>query len=813
MRTLWQDVRYGARMLFKSPGFTLVAVLALALGIGANTAIFSVVDAVLLRSLPYRHADRVVVVWENNRPRNRPQNVISPANFLDWQDHQGVFDGMASFYDTRVNLTGAGEPEEIPAQMTTPNLFTLLGVEPVLGRTFAPDDAEEGRDDVVILSHGLWQRRFGASADVVGKALTLGGSTVTVIGVLPPDFGWFIKEGSLTGKPPEMWSPFKYTEGWRERKGRFPMAVARLKPGTTLARAKSEMDAIANRLEAQYPNFNKGWGVNLVPVREQFAGQIRLALFVLLGAVAFVLLIACANVANLLLARAAARQREMAIRAALGAGRWRVVRQLLSESLLLAFFGGAFGLLLAMWGVDALVALSPPNLIGADKVGISLPVLGFTLAVSLVTGIIFGLVPALEASRFNLNESLKEGGKSNAGGTRRSSRMRGLFVVAEVALALVLLVGAGLMIKSFMRLQAVNPGFDAESLLTMQVRLPASKYREENKRITFFRETIDRLERLPGVRSVGAVSFLPLASLGAATDFTIEGQPVPAPGEEFVTDVRVTDDNYFRAMNIPVLSGRTFTEQEATEKRHVAVISKELARKYFPGEDPVGKRIIVDMTDKPEPTEIIGVVGDIKHASLDAETRATVYWPHPQLSYSSMTLVARTATGDPANIIAAAQREIQAIDKDQPVSDVRTMKAWVADSVSRSRFGALLLAIFASVALILASVGIYGVMAYSVTQRTHEIGLRMALGAQARDVLRLVVGQGMLLTSIGIIVGMAAAFLLTRVMSSLLFGVSATDPLVFVLIPLLLFAVALVANLIPARRAIKVDPMTALRYE
>ena len=811
MRTLWQDVRYGVRMLLKAPGFTVVAVLALALGIGASTAIFSVLNAVLLRALPFRHAERTVIVWEHNRTRNRPQNTISPANFLDWQDQQSVFEEMSVFYDIRLNLTDAGEAEEIPAQVTTANLFHLLGVEPVLGRTFTPDDAEENRDKVVVLSYGLWQSRFGGAPDIVGQTLTLNGTKVTVLGVLPADFKWFVKEGSLTGKPAQMWTPFKLTAGWRERKGRFPMAVARLKPGISREQAQAEMNHIASRLETQYQEFNKGWGVNLVPVREQFAGQIRTPLLVLLGAVGFVLLIACANVANLLLARAAARQREMAIRAALGAGRWRVVRQLLTESLLLALTGGALGLLLAMWGVEALIALSPPNLIGANSVGVSLPVLGFTFAVSLLTGVLFGLIPALEASRFDLNESLKEGGKGNMVSTR-SGRARRVFVVAEVALALVLLVGAGLMIKSFMRLQAVDPGFDAENLLTMQLRLTPAKYREPNQRIAFFREAVARIEALPGVRSVGTVSFLPIASLGAATDFTIEGQPAPAAGDAPVTEVRVTDENFFRTMNIPVSAGRTFTEQEATGERQVVVISQDLARQYFPGEDPIGKRITVEMTDKPVPTEIIGVVGDIKHQSLDTETRPMVYWPHPQLPYSSMTLVIRTA-GEPLSLAAAAQREIRQMDKDQPVSDVRTMKAWLGESIARSRFGATLLGVFATVALTLAAVGIYGVMSYAVAQRKHEIGVRMALGARAADIFKLVIGQGMILTLIGIGVGLLGAFALTRVIASLLYGVSANDPLTFGLITLLLAGVALLACYIPARRATKVDPMIALRYE
>ncbi|MBA3438660.1 MAG: ABC transporter permease [Pyrinomonadaceae bacterium] len=811
MRTLLQDIRYGMRMLLKSPGFTLVAVLALALGIGANTAIFSVVNAVLLRPLPYQDADRLVMVWEHNRLRNRPQNVINPANFLDWQEQSSVFDEMAAFHDFAVNLTGEGEPEQIPGQRASANLFSLLGVQAVVGRTFTHEDAQPNREPLIVISYGLWQRRFGGDPGVIGKTLMLDRRPVTVIGVLPADFKWFIKQGSLVGKEAEFWEPLSFTAAHHIRRGRYMTAVARLKPNVTYEQAQAEMNTIASRLEQQYVNFNTGWGVNLVPLREQFVGSIRPALLVLLGAVGFVLLIACANVANLLLARAAARQKEMATRAALGAGRWRVVRQLLTESVLLAFFGGALGLLLALWGVDALMWFAPQDLLSLPRISINLPVLGFTLLVSVLTGIIFGLVPALEASRLDPSESLKETGRSMTGSTR-SRRLRGAFVVAEVALALVLLVSAGLLIKSFMRLQAVDAGFDEKNILTMRVTLPASKYPEENQRIRFFKQTVERLETLPGVRSVGAISFLPFTGPGAATSFTIEGRPAPAAGDSPVTDVRVTDDNYLRTMNIALLRGRTFTEQEATEKRGVVVINEAMVRKYFPGEDPIGKRIIVNMSDTPEPTEIIGVVRDVKQQTLDEEVKAMVYWPHPQLAYSSLTLVMRTES-DPLSLATAARRGIQAIDQDQPIADVRTMEQWLATSIARARFNTLLLGLFASVALLLAAIGIYGVMAYSVTQRTHEIGIRMAFGAEGRDVLRLVLGQGMTLVAIGIALGLLGAFAATRVLASLLYGVSATDPMTFTIIPLLLVTVAFIANYIPARRATKVDPMVALRYE
>jgi putative ABC transport system permease protein len=811
MSTVLQDVRYALRMFLKSPGFALVALVALALGIGANTAIFSVVNAVMLRALPYSNADRLVVLWEHNRQGNNRHNVLSPANFMQWREDAKSFEEMAAFYDARLNLTGEGDPEEIPTQVTSANLFRLLGNEAAIGRTFTDEDAEPGKDNVTVISHGLWQRRFGGAHDVVGKTLTLNGESITILGVMPEDFRWFIKENSLVGKPAELWLPIKFDERYRNSSGRFISAAARLKDGVSVEQAQAELSGIAARLERERPQRNTGWGATVVPVREQFAGEIKTALLVLLGAVAFVLLIACANVANLMLARATARQKEIAIRAAMGAGRLRVARQLLTESVLLALAGGALGLLLALWGVDALVALSPPNLIGSEGVGISLPVLGFTFAVSLLTGVVFGLAPALEASRFNLNDSLKESGKSNSGSSR-GRRVRNVFVVAQVALALVLLVGAGLMIRSFSRLQSVDPGFDPQGLLTMRVQLPGAKYKENTQRVAFFREAVERLRSLPGVRAAGVVSYLPFASLGARTDFAVEGRPEALPGQEPGTDVRVTDENYFAAMNIPVLRGRTFTTQEATEDRKVVVINEAMARKYFPNEDPIGKRLIVQMKAEPEPTEIIGIVRDAKYDKLEGETYPMVYWTHPQLAYTTMTLVVRTA-GNPTALAAAAQREIQAIDKDQPIADVRTMEAWVDESVSRARFGTMLLAVFAGVALVLAAVGIYGVMSYSVTQRTHEIGIRIALGAQTKDVLRLVVGQGMTLIVIGVVVGLAAAYALTRVMSSMLYSVSATDPTTFVGISALLAFIALLACYIPARRATRVDPMVALRYE
>jgi putative ABC transport system permease protein len=810
LETFLQDVRYAARMLVKRPVFTVMATLTLALGVGANTAIFSVVEAVLLRPLPYAHADRVVVVWENNRERTQSHNVLNPANFLDWQEQAKSFDQMAGFIDQRYSLTGAGDPEEMPAQLATENLFSLLGAEAALGRTFSPQDAQS-EQDVAVLSDGLWRRRFGGSPGVIGRVISLNGKNVTIIGVMPPGFKWFIQENSLTGKPAELWRLLTFSEDMRRRRGRYMSAAARLAPGVSLSQAQAEMDTIASRLERQYVDFNTGWGATVVPLREQLAGEIKPALLMLLGAVGFVLLIACVNVANLLLARAAERHKEIAIRSSIGAGRRRIIRQLLTESLLLALLGGLLGLLLSRWCVEALVALSPANLIDAGQVGISLPVLAFTLALSVLTGAIFGLVPALEAARIDLNKSLKESSRGNVGSSR-GRRLRDALIVAEVGLALVLLAGAGLMARSFLRLQAVDPGFDAANLLTLRVSLPAAKYPEDPAIVAFFREAAARLEALPGVRSVSAVSALPFADLGAATSFLIEGRPDPAPGEEPVTDVRVVDERYFGTMNIPVIAGRTFTEREAVEDGKVAVVNEAMVRQYFAGENPVGKRIFVHMKDDPYPTEIIGVVGDARYKTLDGEQRPMVYWTPAQLTYSSMTFILRTAV-EPESLGSDARREILAIDKDQPVSDIRTMESWLAESISRTRFGTLLLGGFAGLALILAAIGIYGVMSHSVTQRQNEIGVRMALGAQARDVLGLVIKQGLALVLVGVVLGLLGALALTRVLSSLLYGVSATDPMTFMAIALLLLAVSWIACYIPARRAARVDPLIAMRYD
>jgi putative ABC transport system permease protein len=810
MKTLIQDLRFGLRLLLKNPGFTVVAVLTLALGVGASTSIFSVVNAVMLSSLPYRDADRLAIVWEHQRQRNRPENVINLGNFCDWKEQNNVFEDMAAFFDATAVLTSDGEPEEIPAQIATPNLFSLLGVNALMGRTFTSDDGKPGQPRPVLLSYGLWQRRFGGEGGVIGRKMIINGQDATVVGVTPANFTWHVKKGSMTRKQAELWSPWQVTEDMKQRRGRFAMAVARLKPGVTLNQAQTEMNLIGSRLEQQYNDFNANWGVNVVQLRTQFTGEIRPAMLVLLGAVGFVLLIACANVANLLLARSAARQKEIAVRAALGASRSRIVVQLLTKSALLAVLGGAAGLMLAWWGTNLLVSLSPPELLDLPKVEIDKTVLGFTLAVSLLTGILFGLAPAFESSRFDLHGALKEGGK-NVGGSR-SRGLRGALVVAEIALALALLIGAGLLIRSFNRFQSIDPGFNANKLLTMRVSLPGRKYDNDRKRIDFFKQAVEKMQALPGVEAVGATNFLPFAGPHAGTLVEIEGRPKLPPGQGLVTGICVTDEHYFRAMQIPLKRGRLFNAQEANDMRHVVIINEAFARKYFPNEEPLGIRLTIHMKNENVPTEIIGVVGDSKHMGLDSEIEPMSYWPHPELAYSFMTFVIR-AQGDAADLAPAARSLIQTLDPEQPVSDLRTMESLLSKSLAKARFNTALLSVFAGVAILLAAVGIYGVMSYTVSQRTNEIGIRMALGARGRNVLYLVIRQGMSLALIGVAVGLAASAALTQLLKKLLFGVSATDPLTFDAIALLLTFIALLACYIPARRAAKVDPMTVLRSE
>ncbi|HEX7318321.1 MAG TPA: ABC transporter permease [Pyrinomonadaceae bacterium] len=814
METFLQDVRYGVRVLAKNKGFTAVAVLTLALGIGANTAIFSVVNDLLLRPLPYNDAERVVLLWEVT-PSGRHMNNTSRANFRAWREQGASFDGMAAFTDQRLNLTGIGEPEEVAVQLATPELFKVLGVEPLMGRTLVEEDGRPGAYGVV-LSYGFWKRRFGGDPGLVGKPITLNGEPSVVVGIMPPSFHWHIKQRSGTGKPAEVWGilsmpppgdPASATE-----RGRFLSVVGRLKRGVTFEQAEAELKTIHTRLAAD-SSFNKNYTAEVIPVREQFVGNIRPALWVLLGAVGLVLLIACANVANLLLSRVAAREKEIALRTALGARRMRVIRQLLTESLLLSLLGSALGLLVAWWGISGLVAISPRDLVSLQNVGINTTVLAWTLGVTLLTSILFGIVPAFEATRLNLNDALKEGGKGADAQGSRSRRLRGALVVGEVALALMLLVGAGLLVKSFAQLRKIDTGFQTENILTMVLRLPASKYKDDPQFVAFFRQALERVRATPGVSSAGIVNFLPLyGGLGSATSFYIEGKPEPPRGTGPSTNVRVADSGYFKTMGIPLKQGRNFTDVEDAEVRNVVMVSESFAKRFLPGEEALGKRIKVFMAEKPEWTEIVGIVGDVRYDNLTAEAEPFVYYPHPGLTYEFMTLVVGTS-GDPAEMAPAIRREIAAIDPDQPVSDVRTMTQVMADTVARARFNTLLLGIFAGLATLLAAVGIFGVMSYSVQLRTREIGLRMALGAQPGRVLMLVLKQGLMLTLIGIGVGLAGALALSRVMSGLLYGVGTTDPTTFAAIVVVLAVVSLVACYIPARRATRVDPLIALKYE
>jgi putative ABC transport system permease protein len=795
-------------MLLKSPGFTAVAVLALALGIGANTAIFSVVNSVLLRSLPYSDPDRLIVIWETNPNLSeglRLRNEASPANFLDWKAQNTVFEDLGAYNWNTFNLTGGDQPEQLTGNPVTAGIFSTLGVKPLYGRVITPDDDREGAPPVVVLSHRLWQRRFGARADVVGQQIALNNQSYTVVGVMPPEFEFPVAMS-------ELWVPMAFTKAAAERRqAHFLYTRARLKPGVTLAQAQAEMDTIAARLRQQYPDTNTDRGIRLVTLHEETVAQLRPALLVLMGAVLLVLLIACANVANLMLARATARHKEIAIRTALGASRWRVARQLLTESVLLALTGGLLGLLLALWGVDLLKSGVPENMTyihGWSQIGLDARVLAFTLGVSLLTGIIFGLAPALQASKTDLHEGLKEGDRGSTG-TR--NRVRGLLVAFEMAISLVLLVGAGLMMRSVVKLLEVRPGFDPHNVLSVSLSLPRARYDNAQKVSDFVAQLQERVGAQPGVRSVGAVDLLPMAGSGQTTTFVVEGKPAPARGSEPEANYRVATPTYFSTLGIPVQKGRAFTAHDKADSPPVALINETMAREFFPGEDPVGRRLL-DPDGQNPPTEIVGVVGDVKHWGLDDKPESFLYLPHAQVGGRFITLVART-DGDPAAMATAVRREVLALDKDQPVFDVKTMEQRIAATSAPRRLPMYLLGVMASVALVLAAVGIYGVVAYSVTQRTHEIGIRMALGAQRRDILSLVVRQGMLMATVGVGVGLVASYFLMKVMSGMLYGVSATDPVTFSAVALLLATVALLACLVPARRATRVDPMVALRYE
>jgi predicted permease len=805
MDTLTQDLRYALRTLLKSRTFTAVALLALALGIGANTAIFTVVNAVLLRPLPYREPGRLVAIKTINlKSGDSSFGNASPADFADWRAQSKSFEQLAAETGGSVTLTGVGQPESFPAARVSDDYFAMFGVKPMLGRTFLPDEFKSAAGPTIILSHRLWQRRFAGDPGLVGQTLTLDGKPSTVIGVMPPDF----RQPAYA----EVWTPLLTDSGeMRLRGARYFIIMARLKPGVTQAQAQAEMSTVAAGLEEQHPQSNANWGVRVFPLQESIVGNFREALLVLSGAVGFVLLIACANVASLLLARASERDKELAIRAALGATRLRVIRQLLTESILLAFAGGAAGLLLALWGVKAILRLIPdamrfPRL---DEIQIDGRALAFTLVVSLATGIVFGLIPGLKASRPDLRGSLKEGGRA-ATGSPRAHRTRGLLVISEVAIALLLLIGAGLLIRSFARLQQTELGFDAENLLAIGVSASPQKYPRARERAAYYKQFLDRLEALPGVESAALSSSLPLG-FNLVFPYVVEGRdasPADAPQAAYSS----VSPNYFKAMRIPLLAGREFTERDNSDAPNVAIINETMARRSFANEDRVGKHIKIDYLNQPTSFEVVGVVGDTKQSSLADQTNVGIYVPYFQYPWFSSLLVVRAAA-DPAGFAAPAQGAIWEVDKDKPISYVKTMDQLLSESVAQPRLYLTLLGAFAMVALALAVIGIYGVMSYSVRQRTREIGIRMALGASAGDVLRLVVGQGLVLISAGVALGLVAALALTRVMASLLHGINATDPVTFFGGALILAGVALGACFVPARRATRVDPMAALRHE
>jgi len=817
IETLLQDVRYALRMLRSSPGFTAVTILTLALGIGANTAIFSVIDSVLLRPLPYGNPGSLVLIWETcSQPANF-HNVVSPPDFLDWRSQNGVFQSMAAIFDERDNLTGTGDPQQVVSQGVSANFFSVLGVNLFMGNGFTAQNDQVGHTRVVILSYGFWKERFAGDSAIIGKTVMMNGHPQTVVGVAPQNFNWFIKDGTLTGAKPQVWFPYVIPQNFHERKnvGRFLTVVARLKPGVTLRQAKTEMNTIAARIAEEYPDFNGHWGANVVPVRDQISGELRPALLILFGAVAFVLLIACANVSSLLLARAAAREGEIAVRTAIGASPWRIARQLLTESVLLAFIGGGIGVTLAVCGTNLLLAGSPENLLDLRSIPIDWRVLAFAAGATLLAGLLFGFLPSYVSAHSGISETLKEGGRGSSAGKRRRLA-RGAFVVAQMCLALVLLAGSGLLIRSFIRLVGVDPGFDSSHLLTFKVSLPSSKYGTDPARLVFFRQLLARIAAIPGVRSASMNSYPPFSGMGAATGVHVLSQPERSLMDLPVAEVRVVGPDYFATMQIPLRAGRTFDEQELTEQRHVVVINRAFADQYLRGANLLGQKAVIFMQSLEEskntPSEIIGVVGDVRQMGLDTPAEPTVYWPHPELVYSEMTILVRTSN-DPLMLVSAMRTELRQMDAELPMAAIATMDQLLSGSLSRSRFTMLVLGVFAALALVLASVGIYGVIAYSVAQRTQEFGIRMALGANRRDVLRLVLGQGTRLTLLGIGLGIVAAVIVTRLMSTLLYGISATDPLTFTAVALLLALVALAAGYIPARRATRVDPIVALRYE
>jgi putative ABC transport system permease protein len=820
MRTIWQDLQYGWRMLRRSPGFSLVAILTLAIGIGANAAMFSVINTVLLRPLPFPDAQRIVFIWDTDPNRNIPRGVASPAEFLDWRDQAHSFEELSAWRTWFYNLTGANEPEQVFGVHASANFLRLLGVKPILGRDFIPEEDQLGHDQVAIITYGLWQRRFGGDPTIVGRNILLDEKPFTVVGVLPRGFSVF-----GTSRQFDVWMPMALDRAQLHREDHSVIVFGRLRKGVTLAQAQAEMETIIARLKQQYPGVNQQDGVHVVAFREDLARNIKPGLLLLFGAVVLVLLIACVNVANLVLARAATREREITLRATLGAGRWRIIRQLLTESALLALIGGAFGILLAYGGLH-LLRLALPSEGGYGEIphvewlGIDGMVLAFTLVVSVLTGILFGLAPAIQISRAELYESLKEGSQGSIGG-RRTQFTRSALVVAEVAFSLLLLVCSGLLIRSFYLLMSEDLGIDPDNVLTAQIWLPESHYAAGAPVMNFYQQTIDRIGALPGVKSASAVNFLPLSGWGDYCNFDIGGRPIAPPDEPNTSRYSVADWRYLRTMGISVKSGRDFAASDGPNSEGVVILNEALAHRYWPDENPIGKQIHLKFPPTKSPWQpvardsmltVVGVVADVREWEMGVEKVGQLYLPYAQNPSRIMRLVVRT-TGDPAGIAPAVRHAVESVDPSQPITEVRTMDQFLSQAVSQRRLNMLLLAVFAAIATILAAIGIYGVMAYGVTQRFHEIGVRMALGAEPSDVLKMVVTDGMKLAVIGLLIGIVGAALLSRYLESQLYGIKTTDPFTYAGVALGLAAVAAAASYFPARRATKVDPISALRHD
>jgi putative ABC transport system permease protein len=812
MNKLWQDVRFGARMLAKKPGLTFVAVLTLALGIGANTAIFSVVNAVLLRPLPYAQPDRLVFAFRMQPPILR--GPISRPDFLEWQAQNQSFQTMAAYTYATFNLTGVDQAERLRGALVSEDFFTLFGLAALHGRFLLPSDNQAGSPRATVISYGLWQRRFGGDPKVVGQNIALNGDSYTVVGVAPMQFSFPARI--------DAWMPARLGESQQGRGSNYLLVIGRLKDGVTIEQAQAQFNQVAAALAAQYPANDTNLTVIVSPLLEEQVRFIRPILWIMLGAVAFVLLIACANVANLLLARAMARQKEIAIRTAMGASRWHIVRQLLTESMLLAIIGGGLGVLLAVWAIDLLVAFAPANIPRVGEVGVDRWVLGFTLLVSLGTGLLFGLAPAMQVSKSDLNETLKEGGRSAATGSPRQALLRRALVVFEMASSLVLLICAALLIVSISRLTKVDPGFDPKPLLTADVSFPRTPVSPgdkpadaQNKQllatVNFLTQVQQRVSQLPGVEAVGAINDLPITGRSSVNgDFNIVGQPPWEPGKAPVAEFRTVTNDYFRALGVPLIKGRVFNDSDKLDSTPVIVINETLAKRFFADTDPLGKQLTA-LTGAP--SQIVGVVGDARQWGLDAPPAEEIYYPYAQVAISSETSLVVRSSGDPASLSAAVRSIVQEVSSDAPVLRLKTMNEVLDISTAQQRFTMGLMAVFAGVALLMAIIGLYGVMSYTVTQRTHEIGIRMALGAERRDVMRLIVGQGLTLAVIGVGTGLIAAFAFTRLLATLLFGVGAKDPLTFAVVAAIMLVVALGACFVPARRATKVDPMVALRYE